>query len=87
MKKEIEARKNLKKPNIILIVLDSARADVFSCYGNKLKTTPNIDKIAKEGMLFNATAKTLSEKREAKKASFENRMEAAVNLVNNWVGF
>jgi len=43
---------NKTKPNIILIILDSARAEAFSCYGNKLPTTPNIDKIAKEGILF-----------------------------------
>jgi len=41
-----------EKPNIVFIILDSARADFFSCYGYDKKTTPNIDKIAKEGVLF-----------------------------------
>ena len=36
----------------------------------------------KSGLLFNAVAKTLTEKRQAKKASFENRMNAAIKLVN-----
>lgn len=39
-------------PNILLIVLDSARADRFSCYGYEKPTTPNIDRIAGEGTLF-----------------------------------
>ena len=41
-----------QKPNIVLIVLDSARAQSFSCYGSNLETSPNIDRIAKQGMLF-----------------------------------
>lgn len=39
-------------PNIILIVLDTARADHFGCYGYKRPTTPNIDEIAKEAAVF-----------------------------------
>ncbi len=39
-------------PNIILIVMDTVGADSLSCYQNAKKTTPNIDKIAKEGTLF-----------------------------------
>jgi len=42
----------LDAPNILLIVLDSARADRFSCYGYRKPTTPNIDRIAAEGTLF-----------------------------------
>ncbi|MEW6572165.1 MAG: sulfatase [Bacillota bacterium] len=41
-----------KLPNIILIVLDTARAKSFSCYGYHRKTTPNIDRIAEEGVLY-----------------------------------
>jgi arylsulfatase A-like enzyme len=40
------------KPNILLIVLDTARADHFSCYGYKRETTPNLDKFASGGVLF-----------------------------------
>jgi len=41
-----------KLPNIILIVLDTARAKSFSCYGYHRKTTPNIDRIAEESTLY-----------------------------------
>lgn len=39
-------------PNIIMIVLDTVRADHLSCYGYSRATTPNIDKIAARGTLF-----------------------------------
>jgi arylsulfatase A-like enzyme len=39
-------------PNILIISLDSLRPDHFSCYGYPKDTTPNIDKLAKEGVLF-----------------------------------
>jgi len=41
-----------KKPNVILITLDTARADHLSCYGYQRKTTPFIDSFAKDCMLF-----------------------------------
>src|SRR3972149_8651863 len=40
------------QPNIIIIILDTARAQSFSCYGYKRKTTPNIDRIAQGAVLF-----------------------------------
>lgn len=40
------------KPNIIWIVADGLRADHLSCNGYYRQITPNIDKIAKEGILF-----------------------------------
>ncbi|MHC4912460.1 MAG: sulfatase-like hydrolase/transferase [Planctomycetota bacterium] len=42
-----------KKPRrVILISIDTCRADYLSCYGFGRKTTPNIDAIAEEGILF-----------------------------------
>ena len=38
--------------NIIIYVLDSLRADHLSCYGYDRETTPNIDGLAKEGIVF-----------------------------------
>jgi len=43
---------NRKMPNVILIVMDAVRADHLSCYGYHRKTSPNIDKLAKQGVLF-----------------------------------
>jgi arylsulfatase A-like enzyme len=38
--------------NIVLITIDTLRADHLSCYGYERKTTPTIDKIAEKGILF-----------------------------------
>ena len=46
--------------NVVLISIDTCRADYLSCYGYKQKTTPNIDDLAKEGILFeNVVARTV----------------------------
>ena len=37
---------------IVLISLDTVRADHFSCYGYEHETTPNIDALAKESLFF-----------------------------------
>lgn len=41
-----------KFPNIILITIDALRSDHLSCYGYERLTTPNIDRLAKEGVIF-----------------------------------
>ena len=38
--------------NVILITIDSLRADHLSCLGYPRKATPNLDNLAKEGILF-----------------------------------
>ena len=44
-----------KKPNILLIAIDSIRADHMSCYGYDRLTTPHIDRFAESGVLFENT--------------------------------
>jgi len=39
-------------PDIVVIILDAARADRFSCYGYERQTTPNIDRLAAESLVF-----------------------------------
>ncbi|MBW8326093.1 MAG: arylsulfatase [Prolixibacteraceae bacterium] len=41
-----------QKPNIIYILADDLGYGDLSCYGQKRFKTPNIDRLAKEGMLF-----------------------------------
>jgi arylsulfatase A-like enzyme/predicted negative regulator of RcsB-dependent stress response len=38
--------------NVVLISIDTCRADYLSCYGYPRQTTPNIDQIAKQGVIF-----------------------------------
>ncbi len=44
--------KEVKKPNIVVIYVDDLRYGALSCYGAKKLITPNIDKIANEGVRF-----------------------------------
>lgn len=41
-----------QKPNIVLILADDMGQHQLSCYGNSFYETPNIDRIASEGMKF-----------------------------------
>ena len=40
-------------PNIVFIMSDDHAFQAVSAYGHNLNNTPNIDRIAKEGALFN----------------------------------
>jgi arylsulfatase A len=44
--------KNEQLPNIVYILADDLGYGDLSCYGQKKFSTPNIDRIAREGMLF-----------------------------------
>lgn len=41
-----------KRPNIIFILADDHAAHALSCYGSDINNTPNIDRLAREGMRF-----------------------------------
>jgi arylsulfatase A-like enzyme len=45
-------RDAVPKPNVVWIVLDACRADHLSSYGYRRETSPNIDRLAKSGALF-----------------------------------
>ena len=46
----------IKKPNVILFTLDTTRADHLPVYGYKDIRTPNIDSLAKRGVVFRECA-------------------------------
>jgi arylsulfatase A-like enzyme len=39
-------------PHVVIVVLDTTRADALSSYGNPRPTTPNLDRLAAEGVRF-----------------------------------
>lgn len=49
---ECAAKKAEKKPNIVIIMADDLGYADLGCYGSKYIKTPNIDKLAKEGVKF-----------------------------------
>src|SRR5690349_11536946 len=44
-----------RKPNILLIAVDSLRADHMSCYNYSRQTTPHLDRFARQSTLFENT--------------------------------
>ena len=41
-----------KLPNVVLIFTDNQQASTLACYGNPEVHTPNLDRLAKQGMVF-----------------------------------
>jgi len=46
------AKPAIKKHNVLLVTLDTTRADRMSCYGHSAKTSPNMDALAADGVRF-----------------------------------
>ena len=49
---ELKTKNDFGQPNIIMIVIDDLRWDEFSAAGHPFLSTPNIDRLAGEGVLF-----------------------------------
>lgn len=47
-----EKRNGHAKPNVVLIVADDLGWRDLHCYGNELVETPNLDKLAEDGIMF-----------------------------------
>ena len=48
----------VEKPNVVLVTLDTTRADRLGCYGYPDAETPHIDALAREGVLFTQASST-----------------------------
>lgn len=46
------AKEKVKRPNIIFMMTDDHTTQAISCYGSKLASTPNLDRLANEGVRF-----------------------------------
>jgi arylsulfatase A-like enzyme len=46
------ASNSARKPNIVMLAIDSLRADHMSCYGYRRHTTPHMDRLAAGGTLY-----------------------------------
>ena len=44
--------RNRDLPNVLLVIVDALRQDVLGCYGSGEVDTPNLDRLAREGVLF-----------------------------------
>lgn len=41
-----------ERPNIVVVMPDQQRADTLGCYGNRFTLTPNLDRLAREGVVL-----------------------------------
>ncbi|MFD2969076.1 sulfatase family protein [Sphingobacterium bambusae] len=57
---EAKAQRSSKRPNIVYIMSDDHAYQAISAYGHGLNQTPNIDRLAKEGLLFTRASVTNS---------------------------
>lgn len=55
-----EAERPLQRPNIVLITIDTLRADHLGCYGFYRDTTPRIDAFAKDALVFEQAYATMA---------------------------
>ena len=42
----------MRQPNIVFVFSDQQRWDTVGCYGQELNVTPNLDRMAAEGIRF-----------------------------------
>ncbi|MEM6820457.1 MAG: sulfatase [Verrucomicrobiota bacterium] len=52
--------KATERPNIVFIMADDHAPHALSCYGSRINRTPNLDRLAKEGMRFTHCFDTVS---------------------------
>jgi len=50
---QVNANKKAGRPNIVIIISDDHAYQAIGAYGSTLAKTPNIDRLAKEGAIFN----------------------------------
>lgn len=50
---QVEAAKD-NRPNLVVIMCDDISSDMFGCYGNQRVSTPNIDRLAEQGVAFSS---------------------------------
>ena len=48
----VTGRMETTRPNVLLYMCDTLRADSLGCYGSPLGDTPNLDRLAAEGVRF-----------------------------------
>jgi arylsulfatase A-like enzyme len=72
------------KPNVILIVIDSARKDFFGSYGFPYQITPNMDTLAKESVFFENPFSNGNWTKPSMMSFFHSEYSSNLGLGNSW---
>ena len=78
-----EARVSAPRPDIVLISIDSLRFDHLGCYGYMKPTSPNIDRIASEGVRCESALSTTSWTLPAHVAMMTGLFDSTHGVVDN----
>lgn len=70
-------------PSVVLITIDTLRADHLGCYGSRTARTPNADRLALESTLFENAAAPLPETRPSHFSLFTSRYPRDHGAVSN----
>ena len=60
----------MKKRQVIFIMTDTQRTDMLGCYGNSAMVTPNLDRLAAEGIRYDKAYTTQPVCQPARSAIF-----------------
>jgi arylsulfatase A-like enzyme len=71
-----------ERPNLLLVTVDTLRADGLGCYGGR-NATPHVDRIAREGALFSAAACAMPMTRPSVSSILSGRHPRTTGVVNN----
>jgi len=80
-----EAAAKATRPNVIVIFDDQLRADACGVYGGRNITTPNIDRLAREGVTFNYAFSTCPLCTPFRGMLQTGRYPTHTGIVLNWV--
>ncbi|MBE2897135.1 sulfatase-like hydrolase/transferase [Pasteurellaceae bacterium HPA106] len=69
--------------NVVYILLDQVRKDMLGAYGHKIVKTPNIDRLAKEGIRFNNAFTPASVCGPARTSLFTGLMPSSHGIIRN----
>lgn len=72
---------SLSKRNLIIILIDSLRADHLGCYGYKRETSPFIDSLAKKSILFNRAFSNSSYTPESVSVIFSGCLPSSIGAI------
>lgn len=72
-----------RPPDVVVITIDTLRADRLGCYGSRTTRTPNIDGLAGESVLFENVATTMPETRPAHASLFTGRYPRQHGVLSN----
>src|SRR5437773_6466272 len=71
------------RPNIIFILMDDMRWDCMSCAGHPFIKTPNLDRIAREGAMFNNFFVTLPLCSPSRSSFLTGKYAHATGIIDN----